>query len=395
MARGGISDYYDDYQPRNEKEGEVVNIIPSTTRLTGTELAKIDFDFLHSNINLTPRSVEFPYDELDATAYLRYYNDLGTNFFVVSFNPDYKVNDKNQWGENTGNRIPVGEFYGYMFDADNSELTGTKYFALPDLLQEYGDELANFKLDYDFTPQTINGGLALAGFKQFQSRDVKPIGKTYQDLDVESIVLTNYKSYIERNSAIMNLIGYLGLDGNEYDFDTKNFIANYTCEDFRSIRSNKLSKVSVGMIFQGILDKDIEINNCIIFGDCAGRLCQNFEPNVMVTGIDDDKISKDVAEILYGDENHTFMTSRQLSLNEPENQMDSSIIYSTDINTAINNMTYVKPNGIIVLLCFVNDFEDYFSVEEHRKQFLLRYEIQSKYRISTENLLLHINKIQN
>ena len=55
------------------------------------------------------------------------------------------------------------------------------------------------------------------------------------------------------------------------------------------------------------------------------------------------------------------MDTNTLDINPPDEQMDSSIIFADNLPDAITkHMTYVKPNGIIVLLCYVNDFEDYF-----------------------------------
>tara|TARA_B100001057_G_C22869751_1_gene958208 strand:- start:1618 stop:4941 length:3324 start_codon:yes stop_codon:yes gene_type:complete len=390
MARGGIMEFYDSYEPKDEKEREVLRYIPPYIPLTGKELSKIDFDFMFGNVNMLPSSTQTQYDDKDHQAYIRYYNDAGVNYFVTSGRKD------EAWDDKLREYVPVIEMYGYYFDAEDEDSNGMSYRRSNQLLQDFGDEFLNFKLDYNFAPQTINGGLAVAGFREFQSRDVKPLGRAYQDMDIDTIVNTNYKSYVEKNNAIMNLISYFGSDINSYDIEAQNFIATYTCESFKNIRTNKLNKVLVGMVYQDILDKDIEINNCITFGDCCGKLSARFEPYVEILGIDNDDISRNVSEIISAEQNANFMDTSTLDVNPPDEQMDSSIIFAENLPDAITKyMTYVKPNGIIVLLCYVNDFEDYFSSEENQNEFLLRYNIENKYRISTENLLLHINKIQN
>ena len=125
-------------------------------------MSKIDFDFLHSNINQSPQSNGYGSvdDEKQRTAYFRFYNDFGTNYFITSYNPNARMGDRQ------GNVIPVGEVSGFYIEPDKDDEAGNKYFKLPDLFQDFGDEMVNFKLDYDFTPQTINGGLAIAGLKR-------------------------------------------------------------------------------------------------------------------------------------------------------------------------------------------------------------------------------------
>jgi ppGpp synthetase/RelA/SpoT-type nucleotidyltranferase len=390
-ARGGISDYLGgEFTPQNPKEKEVMQIIPITTRLTSDELAKIDFDFLHSNINQAPiQRDDSIADDKQITAYFRFYNDFGTNLFVTDYNPNARSSDRQ------GNVIPVGEVGGYYIEPDSEENSSMKSFKLPDLFQDYGDEMVNFKLDYDFTPQTINGGLAIAGLKRFQSMDVKPIGKSFTDFDIDTIINTPYKSRVERNSAIINMVGYLGINSNDYDVDAKNFIATYSCASFRSVRSPKLYKVMAGMVYQDIANRNIEINDCITFGDCAGALCSNFDEKLDILSIDADKTSKNIASILNDEKTREFMTEKDLEINKPDSQRDSAIIINDNMLTINQQFSYVKPNGIIVALVFVNDFEDYFSLQSRRDDFLEKYKLLNKYRISTENILLHIQKIKN
>ncbi len=390
-ARGGISDYLGgDFTPQNPKEQEVIEIIPTTTRLTSDELAKIDFDFLYSNINQAPVLQNYSIsDDKQLTAYFRFYNDFGVNYFITNYNPDARINDRQ------GNVIPVGEVGGFYIEPDKEEDAYMKTYKLPDLFQDFGDEMVNFKLDYDFTPQTINGGLALAGLKQYQSMDVKPIGRSFTDFDIDTIINTSYKSRVERNSAIINMVSYLGTDTNNYDVDAKNFIATYSCSSFRSVRSPKLYRVMAGMIYQDIANRDIEINDCMTFGDCAGALCSNFDEKLHILGIDTDKTSKSIAEILNDESTREFMTEKDLQLNQPDSQRDCAIIFNDNMLTINQQFSYVKPNGIIVALVFVNDFEDYFSSQSKRDDFLEKYKLLNKYRISTENILLHIQKIKN
>tara|TARA_R110000751_G_scaffold94864_1_gene185254 strand:- start:47508 stop:50792 length:3285 start_codon:yes stop_codon:yes gene_type:complete len=391
-ARGGISDFLGgEYTAQNPKEKEVIEIIPTTTRLTSDELSKIDFDFLHSNINQSPQSNGYGSvdDEKQRTAYFRFYNDFGTNYFITSYNPNSRINDRQ------GNVIPVGEVSGFYIEPDKDDEAGNKYFKLPDLFQDFGDEMVNFKLDYDFTPQTINGGLAIAGLKRFQSMDVKPIGKSFTDFDIDTIINTSYKSRVDRNSAIINMVGYLGTNSNDYDVDAKNFIATYSCASFRSVRSPKLYRVMVGMIYQDIANRNIEINDCITFGDCAGALCSGFGEEVEILGIDSDNTSKNIASILNDEKTRDFMTEKDLEINKPDSQKDCAIIFNDNMLSINEQFTYVKPNGIIVALVFVNDFEDYFTSQARRDDFLDKYKLLNKYRISTENVLLHIQKIKN
>jgi hypothetical protein len=390
-GRGGISDYLErKFDPTNIKEEEVLKIIPTTTNLNSDELSKIDFDFLYANINQAPQSKDYSiYDEKQVTAYLRYYNDFGTNYFVTQYQPNSPISD------NQGNFIVVGEFGGYYLEADNQDNAGNKYFKLPDLFLDYGDDMVNFKLDYDFTPQTINGALALIGLKQYQSMDVKPIGRSFTDFDIDTIINKTYKSRVERNSAIINMVSYLGIDQNAYDVDAKNFISTYSCYSFRSIRSPKLYRVMAGMIYQDIANRDIEINNCITFGDCCGSLCSYFDEKIEIIGIDSDKTSNDIASILNQEATREFITEKTLETNPIDSQKDSAIIFNDNILTINQEFSYVKPNGIIVALVFVNDFEDYFLIQSNRDDFLEKYKLLDKYRISTENLLLHIQKIKN
>ena len=195
MARGGIMEFYDSYEPKDEREREVIRYIPPYIPLTGKELSKIDFDYMFGNVNMLPSSSPTQYDEKDHQAYLRYYNDAGVNYFVTSARRD------EAWDSDLREYVPVIEMHGYYFDAEDEDSNGMSYRRSNQLLQDFGDEFINFKLDYNFAPQTINGGLAVAGFREFQSRDVKPIGRAYQDMDIDTIVNTNYKSYVEKKQC--------------------------------------------------------------------------------------------------------------------------------------------------------------------------------------------------
>ncbi len=84
MARGGIMEFYDSYEPKDEKEREVIRYIPPYIPLTGQELSKIDFDYMFGNVNMLPSSSPTQYDDKDHQAYIRYYNDAGVNYFVTS-----------------------------------------------------------------------------------------------------------------------------------------------------------------------------------------------------------------------------------------------------------------------------------------------------------------------
>ncbi|MBC8399826.1 MAG: hypothetical protein H8E16_22445 [Flavobacteriales bacterium] len=131
------------------------------------------------------------------------------------------------------------------------------------------------------------------------------------------------------------------------------------------------------------------------FGDCAGALCSNFDEKLHILGIDSDKTSKNIASILNDESTREFMTEKDLEINKPDSQRDSAIIFNDNMLSINQQFSYVKPNGIIVALVFVNDFEDYFSSQSKRDDFLDKYKLLNKYRISTENILLHIQKIKN
>ena len=151
----------------------------------------------------------------------------------------------------------------------------------------------------------------------------------------------------------------------------------------------------VGMIYQDIANRNIEINDCITFGDCAGALCSGFGEEVEILGIDSDNTSKNIASILNDEKTRDFMTEKDLEINKPDSQKDCAIIFNDNMLSINEQFTYVKPNGIIVALVFVNDFEDYFTSQARRDDFLDKYKLLNKYRISTENVLLHIQKIKN
>jgi len=311
-------------------------------------------------------------DEFMNKAYLHYSNDVA-HFFVTEI-------DKSN-----------GLLYGYQIigDDDNAKFGQLDRSILD---RDYNDALVNWKLDYEFHPQFVNEALKRFGKRNLMSRDVPLTSAFGEDVDIDRIVNTKYTTDIDRNRAIVSLMGYLGDDINEYPLEAQNFISNYACGLFRDIITTKLYKTLVGMLYLNAENNDNSIDRVMCINSCIGNLINFFDKEVNVTCVDTDRTAIQIGNIINQKENSTNITREDLSLNPPSERVNGMIILSDSLDMAITDMSYLLPNGVAVVMCYVEDFETYFATESVQKRFLQGFLMTEKYRVSSDTILLQLKK---
>jgi ppGpp synthetase/RelA/SpoT-type nucleotidyltranferase len=366
---------------------DVEQYIPSSTKIDFDLRGKIDYPYLYKTITSMPSiyDSEEVDDSFDKTAYLHYYNEVGTHFFVA---------EKTSYND-SGNRDGDGndiQFRGLRVDEDDSEASFGSQIRMVELDEDFLDDMLNWKLDYDFIPQSINGAFKVVGLNKFMTKDIKVLAKDFGKMDFDRIINKQYENSESKNNAIKKLLDWNGDNLNDYDVDTQNFISSYVCGSFRAIMTPKLQSTMVGMIYQNILNKDIEINNSITLNACKGEINAWFPNDVDVLGVESEETPVRIANLLNTRDNSYSVSPKMFLSNPPDTQKDSGIFFADNFTEFIGYLDYIKRNGIIVALCYVIDFEDYFSSSSDKKNFLKEYKLENVYRISADNLLLHIQK---
>jgi len=363
---------------------DVEQYIPSSTKIDFDLRGKIDYPYLYKTITSMPSiyDSEEVDDSFDKTAYLHYYNEVGTHFFVA---------EKTIYND-SGNRDNDIQFRGLRVDEDDSEASFGSQIRMVELDEDFLDDMLNWKLDYDFIPQSINGAFKVVGLNKFMTKDIKVLAKDFGKMDFDRIINKQYENSESKNNAIKKLLDWNGDNLNDYDVDTQNFISSYVCGSFRAIMTPKLQSTMVGMIYQNILNKDIEINNSITLNACKGEINAWFPNDVDVLGVESEETPVRIANLLNTRDNSYSVSPKMFLSNPPDTQKDSGIFFADNFTEFIGYLDYIKRNGIIVALCYVIDFEDYFSSSSDKKNFLNEYKLENVYRISADNLLLHIQK---
>lgn len=378
FAEGGnVFSMYDNPIVTTEEQSNrqiIEPYIPKHIYVDAQEEKLINLPLLANAIETTPEfmSTRNTSDEFMNKAYLHYSNDVA-HFFVTEID---KAN---------------GLLYGYQIIGDDDD---AKWGQLDRSIldQDYNDELVNWKLDYEFHPQFVNEALKRFGKRNLMSRDVPLTSAFGEDVDIDRIVNTKYTTDNDRNRAIINLMGYLGDDINEYPLEAQNFISNYACGLFRDIITTKLYKTLVGMLYLNAENNDASIDRVICINSCIGNLINFFDKEVNVTCVDTDKNAVQIGSVINSRENSQNITREDLQLNPPSERVNGMIILSDSLDMAITDMSYLLPNGVAVVMCYVDDFETYFATESVQKRFLQGFLMTEKYRVSSDTILLQLKK---
>tara|TARA_Y100001972_G_scaffold105718_1_gene133514 strand:+ start:2 stop:2233 length:2232 start_codon:yes stop_codon:yes gene_type:complete len=348
--------------------------IPKHIYVDSQEEKLINLPLLANAIETAPEfmSTRNVSDEFMNMAHLHYSNDVA-HFFVTEID---KAN---------------GLLYGYQIIGEDDD---AKFGQLDRSIldQDYNDDLVNWKLDYEFHPQFVNEALKRFGKRNLMSRDVPLTSAFGEDVDIDRIVNTKYTTDNERNRAIVNLMGYLGDNINDYPLEAQNFISNYACGLFRDVITTKLYKTLVGMLYLNAENNDASIDSVICINSCIGNLVNFFDKEVKVTCVDTDRNAVQIGNIINSRENSDNITRDDLQLNPPSERVDGMIIMSDSLDMALTDLSYLLPNGVAVVMCYVDDFETYFATESVQKRFLQGFLMTEKYRVSSDTILLQLKK---
>ena len=86
------------------------------------------------------------------------------------------------------------------------------------------------------------------------------------------------------------------------------------------------------------------------------------------------------------------MSRSDLELNPPNTRKGGMIILTESLDMTMNDLAYLLPNGIAVIMCYVNDFEQHFATDKSQELFNKSFTLTEKYRISINSMLLQIKK---
>ena len=377
FAEGGnVFSMYDDIDTSTEAQSnrEIVEpFIPNHTYLNASEEAKLNLELLSEAIQTAPQMYQSrdTNDQFMNKAHLHYSNDM-FHIFVTELSPD-------------------GRMYGYIIVGDDDEA----YWGDIDrnlIDKDYNDDLINWKLDYNFHPQYVNEGLKRFGKRNLMSKDVKLTSAFGEDVDIDRIVNTPYANDFERNRAIVNLMGYLGTDVNEYPIEAQNFISTYSCGLFKDVVTTKLYKTLAGMLYLNAENSDRDLERIMCINSCKGTLINFFASDINVTCVDTDKNAIEIANILYSRDNAISITRSDLQLNPPQERMDGMIIQTDSLDMAFTDLSYLQPNGVAVIMCYVDDFERFFATDSAQERFTNGFIMTEKYRISSDTMLIQVKK---
>ncbi len=377
FAEGGnVFSMYDDIDTSTEAQSnrEIVEpFIPNHTYLNASEEAKLNLELLSEAIQTAPQIYQSrdTNDQFMNKAHLHYSNDM-FHIFVTELSPD-------------------GRMYGYIIVGDDDEA----YWGDIDrnlIDKDYNDDLINWKLDYNFHPQYVNEGLKRFGKRNLMSKDVKLTSAFGEDVDIDRIVNTPYANDFERNRAIVNLMGYLGTDVNEYPIEAQNFISTYSCGLFKDVVTTKLYKTLAGMLYLNAENSDRDLERIMCINSCKGILINYFATDINVTCVDTDKNAIEIANILYSRDNAISITRSDLQLNPPQERMDGMIIQTDSLDMAFTDLSYLQPNGVAVIMCYVDDFERFFATDSAQERFTNGFIMTEKYRISSDTMLIQVKK---
>ena len=377
FAEGGnVFSMYDvvDTSTQAQSNREVVEpFIPKHTYLNASEEAKLNLELLSEAVQTAPQFYQSrdTNDQFMNKAYLHYSNDM-FHIFVTELTPD-------------------GSMYGYIIIGDDDEA----YWGDIDrnlIDKDYNDDLINWKLDYNFHPQYVNEGLKRFGKRNLMSKDVKLTSAFGEDVDIDRIVNTNYPNDFERNRAIVNLMGFLGTDVNEYPIEAQNFISTYSCGLFKDVVTTRLYKTLAGMLYLNSENSDRDLERIMCINSCKGVLINFFATDINVTCVDTDNNAIQIANILYSRDNAISITRSDLQLNPPQERMDGMIIQTDSLDMAFTDLSYLQPNGVAVIMCYVDDFERFFATNSAQERFTNGFIMTEKYRISSDTMLIQVKK---
>jgi ppGpp synthetase/RelA/SpoT-type nucleotidyltranferase len=379
---GGTFGMYDieDQTPNEVSEREVIDkAIPHSQRLSRDEEDEINRDVLLDGIRQMPNlySSREANDEKMNKAFLHYYNE-GSHFFVTEARLE--------------NGSTNDEIYGFKIIANQEDKANFEHQYMDFIHQDYGDDIVNWKLDFNFHPQLLNEALKRFGLRNLMSQDVPLTSAFGQELDIDRVVSTPYANVGKRNVAIRNLLGFLGNNKEDYIIEAQNFISTYSCGLFRDEVSTRLYKILVGMMYLNSQNEKVELNDVMCINSCKGTIINFIPTDINVTCIDEDDVAISIANILYQRDNAITMSRNDLELNPPSQRVGGMIVLTESLEQTFNDFAFLLPNGIAVVMCYVEDFERTFATDKSQEIFNNGFHLTEKYRISANTILLQIKK---
>ena len=224
------------------------------------------------------------------------------------------------------------------------------------------------------------------------SQDVPLTTAFGQEFDIDRIVSTPYASVGKRNVAIRNVIGYLGNNLDDYIIEAQNFISTYSCGLFRDEVSTRLYKTLVGMMYLNSQNENVELNDVMCINSCKGTIINFIPTEINITCVDTDDTAIAIANILYQRDNAITMSRNDLELNPPQQRVGGMIVLTESLDQTFNDLAFLLPRGIGVIMCYVDDFEQSFATDKSQEIFNKGFELTEKYRISANTMLLQIKK---
>jgi len=385
MKKGGILDIYD-YQDETPQEisnrQEIDKAIPNHYKwdLTRDDEDAMNMEALLEGVRKMPSiySTRDADDQKMNKAFLHYTNEANSHFFVT----EARLEDGND----------RDEVYGFQIIAGDEEDADFEHNYMKIFHHQYGDELVNWKLDTNFHPQLLNEALKRYGYRNLMSQDVPLTSAFGEVIDIDRIVSTPYSSDGKRNTAIKNLMSYLGTNKEDYILEAQNFISTYSCGLFKAEVGSRLYRTLVGMLYLNSQNDNIDLDEVMCINTCKGTIINFFPTEIGVLCIEDDATAIQIANLLYARDNATTMSRSDLELNPPNTRKGGMIILTESLDMTMNDLAYLLPNGIAVIMCYVNDFEQHFATDKSQELFNKSFTLTEKYRISINSMLLQIKK---